>query len=343
MPPNCWSASVRVMRAQGGVEIDLGVAEGEHHLARGLFGNRGDHGLDHGSHIPVVGVGLVRFEHRELGVVPRADAFVAKDSSELIDAVESAHDHPLQVQLEADAKRPLLVDRVEVGEERAGSRTPGRLLEDRRFHFEKATVVEEAADGTHDPAAGLEDFPGFLVGHQVQVAPALASLHVSQTVELLRRGTHCLRKQGPGRHGHRRLTGAGPHGRARELDEVSEVKQPKPVEGVADDVLPKEGLDATAPITYIGECSFPHVAKGDKATRDRDSCPSVRIFLAFGELGRLCGGVGAGAAGRVRIDAGGPGGLKLPQSLFPQLIHRPVPSFYRARPRCGAVNRCSST
>src|SRR5260370_37991106 len=56
--------------------------------------------LDHPSDVPVVGVGLVRLEQRELRVVSAVGALVTEDAAELEHAVEAADEQPLKVQLE---------------------------------------------------------------------------------------------------------------------------------------------------------------------------------------------------------------------------------------------------
>jgi hypothetical protein len=48
-------------------------------------------------HLAVLGVRLVELHHRELGVVPRADAFVAEVAVDLEDLFEPADDQPLEV------------------------------------------------------------------------------------------------------------------------------------------------------------------------------------------------------------------------------------------------------
>ncbi len=65
----------------------------------------------HRHDVVVVGVGLVAFEHGELGVVLEADALVAKDAADLVDLVEAADDQALEVQLRRDAQVEVAVQR----------------------------------------------------------------------------------------------------------------------------------------------------------------------------------------------------------------------------------------
>ena len=56
-------------------------------------------------HVVVVRVRLVQLDRRELRVVPRRDAFIAPDATQLKDALEAAHHEALEVQLRAPFRR----------------------------------------------------------------------------------------------------------------------------------------------------------------------------------------------------------------------------------------------
>ena len=80
-----------------------------------------------------------------------------------------------------------LVEGAEVRHERRRCSATGFVLEHRRFRFDEAAFVEEAPDGRDDMRALAEDLARAFVRHQVQVALAVARLHVFDAVELLRR------------------------------------------------------------------------------------------------------------------------------------------------------------
>ena len=67
-----------------------------------------EHRFDPVHRVAVVGVRLVPLEHRELGLVLVRDALVAEVLADLVHALESADDEPLEVELGRDAQ-------VEVG------------------------------------------------------------------------------------------------------------------------------------------------------------------------------------------------------------------------------------
>ena len=108
--------------------------------------------------VVVVGVGLVELEHGELGVVLRRDAFVAEVAVDLVDAVEAADHQALQVELGRDAQKQIDIERVVVRDEGPRHGAAGDRLHHRRFDFEEAALVEEAAHGAHNLRALDEDF-----------------------------------------------------------------------------------------------------------------------------------------------------------------------------------------
>ena len=84
----------------------------------------GDQLLGEPHHVGVVGERLVELEHRELGIVPRRQAFVAEHAGDLEHAVEAADDEPLQVELRRDAQEEVHVERVVVRDERTCASAP---------------------------------------------------------------------------------------------------------------------------------------------------------------------------------------------------------------------------
>src|SRR5581483_8508209 len=130
--------------------------------------------------------------HAELGIVGGIDALVAEVLGDLIDLVESADDEPLEVQLVGDAQEQVAVQRMVMRDEWSGSGSAVQWLEDRRFHFHEAALVEPAAHSADDAGSGLEDPPHLVVGDEVQVALAVALLGIDQTVPLLRQGAQRL-------------------------------------------------------------------------------------------------------------------------------------------------------
>src|SRR6185312_16633895 len=85
----------------------------------------------------VVGMGLVRLEHRELGVVAEVDTLVSEGAAELEHALNPADTQSLQVQLRSDAEVQPEVVCIDMGEEGASIRAAVNLLKDRCLNLEK--------------------------------------------------------------------------------------------------------------------------------------------------------------------------------------------------------------
>ena len=104
-------------------------------------------------HPAVIGIGLVKLEHGELGVVPGRDALVAKIAIDLVDPIESPDQQPLEIQLRRDAQKKVNVERVMMGHERPRHSAAGNRLHHGRFHFDEFMRVHEAPHGLHQQAA----------------------------------------------------------------------------------------------------------------------------------------------------------------------------------------------
>ena len=105
-------------------------------------------------HRAVVAVGLVDLEHRELGIVPRADAFVAVDAAQLVHPLDAADQQPLEVQLQRDPQEQVDVERVVMRHERPGRGAAGDRVQRRPFDFDEAAAAERLANRAHDLACG---------------------------------------------------------------------------------------------------------------------------------------------------------------------------------------------
>ena len=110
-------------------------------------------------HRVVVAVGLVGLEHRELGVVLRADPLVAEDPADLEDPLHAADQQPLQVQLEGDPQEEVDVERVVVRDERPGRRAAGDRLHRRRLDLDEPALGQDPAERRDDLRAAQERRP----------------------------------------------------------------------------------------------------------------------------------------------------------------------------------------
>jgi hypothetical protein len=286
-----------------------------------LGGHRQQHLLGQVHEVGVGGVRLVELQHRELGVVLARQPLVAKVPSDLVDPIEPAHHQPLQVQLGGNTQDHVQVEGVVVGGERPRRRPANDRLQHRRLHLQEASVVEELADGADDGGPLAEYLPHLGVGDEIDVALAVAQLHVLQAVPLLRQRAHRLGQhlEGFGHQG--QLTGLRHEGRARGADEVPALDAlPDLVVGLAHLVLLDVDLQLARPVGQLDEGRLAEAPVGDDPPGDLE--PVLRQHRGVGPLGGVGGGrrrlgagepgqdlargVGGGEAIGVRVAAGGP-------------------------------------
>ena len=123
------------------------------------------------------------------------DALVAEVATDLVDAVDTADDAALQVQLERHPQVQARVHGVRLGGKRPGRATARDRLQNRRLHFDKPTRVQIATNGGDHAAARQKHLARVDVGHQVEVALPIARFHIDQAVPLLGRVPEALAQQ----------------------------------------------------------------------------------------------------------------------------------------------------
>ena len=129
-------------------EVDRLVAPRQHERLARRADRLDDARLGEVHHRAVVAVGLVGLEHRELGIVPRADAFVAIDAAQLVDPLHAADQQPLEVQLQRDPQEQVDVERVVMRLERPGRGAAGDRVQRRPFDFDEAAAVRACRESS---------------------------------------------------------------------------------------------------------------------------------------------------------------------------------------------------
>ncbi len=137
-------------------------------------------GLRQLRHRVVVGVGLVRLEHGELGVVGGVDPLVPEVPPDLEDRLDPADDEPLQVQLERDPHVHLRVVGVEVRLERPRVGPAVGAGQHRRLDFHVAPPDQLRPHRLDHGRPHLGQLPGPRVDDQVHVALPDPRLGVGQ-------------------------------------------------------------------------------------------------------------------------------------------------------------------
>ena len=252
-----------------------------HHLARHLA----DHRLRELHHVLVVREREVQLEHGELGVVRAVDPLVAEVVSDLVHAVEVAHDEPLQVQLVRDAQEHLLVEAVVAGRKGPRQSPAVERLQDRRLDLEEAARVQPTPEGGNDAAADTKHLPHLGIHREVGVALPVACRLVAEAAVydapavrghlLLAEGerTQRLREQGERLGPHGDLSAARAEDGALDPDPVAEIEQVHERRArLAEEVAPQVELEPAVAVPDVGEGAPAEVSVGEYAARN----PHVR-------------------------------------------------------------------
>ena len=308
-------AGPRGREVDGLGDLALGVFVLDDERVQHLLRDVADHALHQLHHGLVVAIGLVGFEHRELRVVLPREAFVAEVAANLKDLVHAAHEQALEVKLEGDAEVEVAAEGLVLGDEGPRRCAAGDGLHHGRLDLHVAARVEEVAKLPDDLAAQEHDALHVVVGHEVEVALAVAGLGVGQAVPLVRRRAQGFGEDGEGLGLHGDFAGARGEEGALDAHEVAEVEVAEDAELlVAEDVLLRVGLDASALVLHVDEHGLAHVAVRGDAAGDGDGA-ALGVVRARG---------GAGLAGGElvlkRVDAFGAQGGELGLALFDERI-----------------------
>ena len=112
-------------------------------------------------------------------------ALVAEVLAHLVDTLEASDDETLQIELCRYAHVHVLVERVEVGYERACARSACYVLQYRCVHLSVSGIVEDAAHGAYYLRALQESLLHAVVDDEVDITLAVAQLRVVERIEHL--------------------------------------------------------------------------------------------------------------------------------------------------------------
>ena len=141
-----------------------------------------EHLFDELHHPDVVFVGDVDLHDGELRIVGPVHAFVPEVLAEFINAVESSDNQPFQIEFIGDSQIERNVQRIVVGDERAGRCSTGYGLQDRSFNLEVSAFVEEFAHRIDDFRPIDEYLLDLRVDDQVDVSLAVAQFGIAEGV-----------------------------------------------------------------------------------------------------------------------------------------------------------------
>ena len=155
----------------------------------------------------------------------RGEPFVAEVAVDLVDALQAAHHQPLQVELRRDAQVQVDIERVVMRDERPRRGAAVERLHHGRFHFDEAARFELPPQRGDDLRARDEHLAHFGIGDQIEVALAVARLHVFQAVPLLGHGEQRLGEELQLLDVHAELAGARAEQIAFHADDVADIDQ----------------------------------------------------------------------------------------------------------------------
>ena len=108
--------------------------------------------------------------------------FVAEVLAHFVDALETAYDEALQVELGGNTHVHVLIQCIEVGDERTCRSTTGNVLQDGGVDLSVAGIVENTTQGTDDGGTLQESIFDALVDHQVDITLAITELRIVELV-----------------------------------------------------------------------------------------------------------------------------------------------------------------
>ena len=214
-----------------------------------------------------------------------ADAFVAVDAAELVDALDAADQEPLEVELERDAHEEVDVERVVMGFEGPGCGAAGDRMERGAFDFDELAAMERFADRADDFGAVQEARHDAVAIHQIEVPHAMAELGIGEAVMLFGRRGEALGEDREVLGEDRELAGFGAAELAVDADDVAQVEALGEWPIVADLLLADEELDLARHVADVDEDELAGVALEDDAAGGADLGAVHLAGALFGEPG----------------------------------------------------------
>ena len=207
------------------------------------------------------------------------DALVAEVLAELEHLVHAADEESLQVELRRDAHHAVLVERVEVGEERLCRSAARLVLENRSLDLDEALVPEVLPYLHDEPRAREEACAALVVRHEVDVAAAVALLLVGEPVELLRRLLKRLGEHRPLLDDDGLLALLRREEDTLGADDVAEVELLERGESRLGKLVALEDeLEAVRAVVHGAEVHLAHAADHEKAACDAHRLPLLEGF-----------------------------------------------------------------
>ena len=251
-------------------------------------------------------------------------ALVAEDAADLEHALVAAHEQALEVQLGGNTQVVLLVERVEVRDERLGGGAALDGLQDGGLDLHVAVVLHVATERGDDGGALAEGLAHTLVHDEVDITLAIPGFLVGETVELLGQRTHGLGEQLRRARGDGELAALGAGHLAGRLDDIAEVELLQHLPGLLLHIVhAAEKLDIGGGVAHDDEHDLALAALGDHAAANGDDLGSKLLIgkplVALEQIGRVVGHAGVLGIG---VLAGGVQGGAVGETAGSLVIQR---------------------
>src|SRR5439155_10075608 len=111
-------------------------------------------------HLLEIGIGPIRFEHCEFGIVFSGNAFVSKVTIDFEYLVEPAHEQTFQIRFQRNAQAKIEAKGLMMRSERFGRRAASDCLQNWRLYLDKAALLQEAPGFADNSDPFLKDRAG---------------------------------------------------------------------------------------------------------------------------------------------------------------------------------------
>ena len=173
------------------------------------------------------------------------------------------------MQLGGDAQVQIDVQGVVMGHEGTRGSAALHRIQDGRFAFDIAQVVEVPADGAVNEGSLLKGLPDFRIDDEVHVALAVAGIHVLEAAPLVGQRTDGLGQQHVALDVQGDLAALGAEHFALAADDIADVQLLKPVVFFLAQIVHLDvDLDAAVLVLQVAEGGLAHAALAHEAAGD---------------------------------------------------------------------------
>ena len=277
-------------------EIDLGPVVGDNGRTQNLLRHMTVQVFRQIHHAVEVRIGLVQLHQGKLGVVLCIHPLIAEDPADFVDLFQTAYDQPLQVQFQGNSQLQVLIQCIEMGQERTCGGASSVLHQHGRLHFEEALFIEVTADAGNNPGSPDKGLTNLRVHDQVRVTLTVTQIGVGHAVILLRQRAQGFCEQGHVFDMHRDLTGLGLEDVAADTDNVADIVFPEVRKfSFADRVFAYIELNLSLAVLNVAEDGLAHSSLGHDASGNGDLLVLVLLKVSLDPCGS-CVPVKAGLA-----------------------------------------------